>query len=247
MTRDEALRKIKACLARSFSDNPNEAETALRQATSMMRQFGLTELDVEAAEITEEDITLGQRIKPWKSRLAGQIAQVFGCYTIRFYQRQPVDGWGKPKISKASVKFIGPRSAVEISAWCFEVCIRACNKAREYELLHYDGTPGEKSRMAGIFNEAWVAGVSKAVDTLGLEGEAYKPDTNEALAHYMEQNFNMTKAKNRHDHGELSDDEMEVWLNGLEKGGEMNLHVPVDGASGSVTSLPGAPRRIGND
>lgn len=39
MSRDEAILKIKKCLALSKSSNENEAATALRMAQSLMKEF----------------------------------------------------------------------------------------------------------------------------------------------------------------------------------------------------------------
>lgn len=43
---ERAIRKIKHCLALAQSANENEAATALRQAQALMREYRLTEMDV---------------------------------------------------------------------------------------------------------------------------------------------------------------------------------------------------------
>ena len=53
MTRDEALDKIKKCLALAASPEAHEAAAALRQAQKLMAQFGLTETDVTLADVGE--------------------------------------------------------------------------------------------------------------------------------------------------------------------------------------------------
>ncbi|UCU92660.1 DUF2786 domain-containing protein [Hydrogenophaga taeniospiralis] len=46
MTRDEALKKIKKCLALSRSANEHEAAAALRHAQKLMQAFSLAEEDM---------------------------------------------------------------------------------------------------------------------------------------------------------------------------------------------------------
>ena len=49
MNRDQALRKVMACLRMAGSSNPTEAATALRQARALMEKYGLNEADAAAA------------------------------------------------------------------------------------------------------------------------------------------------------------------------------------------------------
>ena len=54
MTRDEALDKIKKCLALAASPEAHEAAAALRQAQKLMAQFGLMcAFDVDDADATD--------------------------------------------------------------------------------------------------------------------------------------------------------------------------------------------------
>lgn len=53
MTRDEALQKIKKCLALAASPEQHEAAAAMRQAQKLMQQFGLSEVDVSLADVSE--------------------------------------------------------------------------------------------------------------------------------------------------------------------------------------------------
>ena len=50
MNREDALKKIKKCLALSRSANEHEAAVALRQAQHLMREHGLREQDVSLAD-----------------------------------------------------------------------------------------------------------------------------------------------------------------------------------------------------
>jgi len=55
MTRDQALRKVLACLRLAGSSNPHEAAAALRQARKLMDQHGLSAEDAAASEIREAE------------------------------------------------------------------------------------------------------------------------------------------------------------------------------------------------
>ena len=47
---ERVIRKIKRCLALSASSNETEAATAMRQAQALMREYRLTELDVQLSD-----------------------------------------------------------------------------------------------------------------------------------------------------------------------------------------------------
>lgn len=61
MTRDQALRKVRACLRLAASSNPNEAASAMRQAQALMNKYGLTPDDADAAEVLQADATTRSR------------------------------------------------------------------------------------------------------------------------------------------------------------------------------------------
>ena len=53
MDKKTALAKIKKCLARAKSANEHEAAQALKQAQALMREFEVTEQDVEWSQVNE--------------------------------------------------------------------------------------------------------------------------------------------------------------------------------------------------
>jgi len=85
--------KIYKCLRLSESGNPNEAALALRQATSMMKKYGISDAQVLAAEVTESTTQAGERFNPpfWALALANLIADAFQCRNLilRQYGRSP--------------------------------------------------------------------------------------------------------------------------------------------------------------
>ena len=80
MTRDEALKKIKKCLAMSRSANEAEAATALRQAQKLMEQFKLEETDISLLDVGEAKARASSSAaNAWELRLVRLVASAFGC------------------------------------------------------------------------------------------------------------------------------------------------------------------------
>ncbi len=70
MNRDDALKKIKKCLALSRSANEHEAAAALRQAQALMREHGLREKDVSLADVAEVKVkACSTAANAWELRL----------------------------------------------------------------------------------------------------------------------------------------------------------------------------------
>jgi len=80
-TNKKIIDKICKCLRLSESGNPNEAALALRQATRMMKKYGITDNQVMAAEVSESSTQAGQRYNPpfWALALANLVADAFQC------------------------------------------------------------------------------------------------------------------------------------------------------------------------
>ena len=164
--RNDAIRKILRCLALSKSSNENEAAIALRQAQALMQKHGIEELDVLAAEASEQETRAGAKSTPanWEERLAHLVARAFGCRLI--FQ---TGGWTH---TKGAWLYIGCGSAPEIAGYAFEVLYRQAKDARgEYikKTLKRCKTANKTSR-ADLFCEGWVAGVSGKVTSFATTG-----------------------------------------------------------------------------
>lgn len=80
MNRDDALAKIKKCLALSHSSEAHEAAAAMRQAQKLMAQFGLSERDVSLADVHEASARAASpAVNAWEASLARVCADAFGC------------------------------------------------------------------------------------------------------------------------------------------------------------------------
>ena len=79
MDRQTALAKIKKCLELSKSANEHEAAQALKHAQHLMSKFGLTELDVSLAEVSEQYGKAPKSAPSWHWRLVHLCGSAFGC------------------------------------------------------------------------------------------------------------------------------------------------------------------------
>ncbi|MCH2092683.1 MAG: DUF2786 domain-containing protein [Pseudoxanthomonas sp.] len=115
MSRDQALRKILACLRLAGSSNPTEAATALRQARALMDKYGLTEADATAAEIRDVEAVTGFRggmVPRSMLALAGMVADGYRCTLV-------VD-----RGFKTVIRFFGANADPEVAAYAFTVLRR---------------------------------------------------------------------------------------------------------------------------
>lgn len=125
MTRDQAIRKVQACLRLTKSSNPNEAAAALRQARALMDKYGLTEIDAEAAEIRNAQAPTGYRggmVPRSMLVLANLIAD---CYRSEVIIERIV-GWR----GKSTLRFFGAGADAQIAAYAFTVLYRQLRAAK---------------------------------------------------------------------------------------------------------------------
>ena len=86
MTRDQALSKIKKCLALAQSGNAHEAAAGMRQAQKLMAEHELGELDVTLSQVGEGKTDVRSSYKNlWEVQLVNLVAESFGCF--HFFQQ----------------------------------------------------------------------------------------------------------------------------------------------------------------
>lgn len=172
--KSEIIAKIKKCLALSKSSNEHEAAAALRQAQKLMEQHGVTDLDVELADVEEDTARSGASKQParWELQLAAWLSDAFG--TEVYFRRdldlrnfKPVGTW----------HFVGISPGPEITRYAFEVLLRQVKRARADHIkgpLKRCG-PINRTRRADLFCEGWVASATDKIDKFaGREGQAEK-------------------------------------------------------------------------
>ena len=129
MTRDEALDKIKKCLALAASPEAHEAAAAMRQAQKLMAQFGLSEDDVTLADVAEvRQQAQNVSMVRWEAALACMVARAFGCETFTTQSIQL--GSGSKIRRQRSYVFVGVGPAPEVAGYAFDVLARQCAKDR---------------------------------------------------------------------------------------------------------------------
>ena len=190
MTKDEALQKIKKCLALASSPNAHEAAAALRQAQKLMQQFGLNELDIGLADVAEcvqeaRNVPLVQ----WESRLANMVSIAFGCTVITRVGSKYLPGLKLRRYR--SWVFIGIGAAPEIASYAFDVLSRQCAKDRRAYIGRQSKNCKPKTKIArgDAYAEGWLDGVYAE-----LESFAATPEQQAIVTRYMGQKYpNLTE------------------------------------------------------
>ncbi|TXT37402.1 MAG: putative phage associated protein [Comamonadaceae bacterium] len=165
MTRDEALAKIKKCLALAKSPNPHEAAAAMRQAQALMTMHNIDDQDVSMADVAESKVYTKNDVNvKWLVNLIAMVADAFGCrrYIDNGFSIQASGQW----VRHRSVVFVGVGSAASVAAYAYDVLYRQCAQAR---LEHIRQQPKNCKRMTKIargdqFALGWVWGVQDLLD-----------------------------------------------------------------------------------
>ncbi|MDN5625831.1 MAG: DUF2786 domain-containing protein [Acinetobacter sp.] len=179
MTREEAILKIKKCLALAKSANENEAAIALRQAQALMREF---QIDPDLLDIVEAscDSKATKTPQAWEASLVLLIARAMQCKPIF---SSGSSAWG----IKASWTFIGVDPAPEVASYTFDVLYRQVIRSRKNFIettLKRVTVKKNKVRRADLFCEGWVDSVKHLITGLDIETPA---NTKDRITKYMNQ------------------------------------------------------------
>ena len=176
MTRDQALSKIKKCLALGRSTNPHEAAAAMRQAQKLMAAHSITDREMSVIDVHEVPIkACSTAINAWESQLASMVANAFGCdvfarksggYTAHFVF-----------VRQLHYVFIGIDAAATVACYAFETLVRQCAKDRLVHIRQQSKRckPITKTARGDEFAYGWVAAVSALIERFA------NPEANEAL------------------------------------------------------------------
>jgi hypothetical protein len=165
MSREEALKKIRKCLALSKSANEHEAGNALRQAQKLMQEF---QIDIDLMDINEAASLSKALKKPvaWEAWLAMAVASSMQCRIVF------KTGSSFFKDVKSQWSFIGVDPAPEIAAYAYEVLYRQLSRARKEFIetkLKRVTIRQNKTRRADLFCEGWVDTVRGLIGGLSQE------------------------------------------------------------------------------
>ncbi|WP_421793433.1 DUF2786 domain-containing protein [Hydrocarboniphaga effusa] len=231
--RERALDRIKKCLRLSKSSNEHEAAAALRQAQKLMREHGLSQADVLAAEDASEAKArsgAGRRPPRWETWLSAVVAEAFGCDTLH------LQGWSGCKAT-ADWSFIGCGAAPELAAYTFTVMFRQLKRARSEHAnaqLKRCG-PTTRTRRLDLFSEGWVITVQTQIQRFANDGK-----TVAAIEAYMQLHYGASSALQSVDRNEgrkLKDRELEDYLAGRAQGQAADLRRPMSGPGAGPTAI----------
>ncbi len=165
MNRDDALKKIKKCLALAKSSNPHEAAAAMRQAQKLMAEHQVTEVDVGLADVAETTVrTQLKTTTKWEGLLSRLIADAFGC--AHFSLKSHYLTHGMSVATKREYVFVGVGAASQVAAYAYDVLARQCGRDR---LAHIRKQPKNckpitKTARGDEFALGWVYGVRSLVE-----------------------------------------------------------------------------------
>ncbi|MDN5619690.1 MAG: DUF2786 domain-containing protein [Psychrobacter sp.] len=160
---DRLMKRIKHCLAMASSSNENEAATALRQATNMMKKHGISEEDMLMADITysTSNTKLPRTAVPsYICRLSGMVARMFGC---KHYYKYDYES------DKYKACYVGSNIHAEIASYAFDVLSSQLKDARKLYLkndLRRVRIKKNKYSRADRFCMGWVKGVELLVGNI---------------------------------------------------------------------------------
>nr|WP_295782149.1 DUF2786 domain-containing protein [Rhodoferax sp.] len=165
MTRDQALSKIRKCLALGKSTNPHEAANAMRQAQKLMAEYKVSDHDMSMADVNEARVRArSPALNVWEVRLANLIADAFGCeqFSARGEYLTHAGSWAH----KREYVFVGLDAAPTVAAYVYDVLARQCAAAR---LAHIRKQPKAckpltKTSRGDEFARGWVSGVRQLVE-----------------------------------------------------------------------------------
>ena len=210
--------KICKCLRLSESANPNEAALALRQATTMMKKFGVSDAQVLAAEVSESATHVGERYNPpfWALALANLVAEAFECRNL--ISRQ----YGSPP----EFRFIGLGFKAEVATYSYTVLHRYLSLAIEEFTSSVDSSnkketkeTAEGSRRIEVFAQAWLFRVGRTVSEFIGDAAADK----EIIDEYIHQKYGETVAL-MSDSVETQHDDYDDILSGMRSADEVELY-----------------------
>ncbi len=166
MTRDQALSKIKKCLALASSSNPHEAAAAMRQAQKLMAEYAVTETDVSLADVSEQPAAAQHNtLTIWESALSSMIAGAFGCDHFSRVSRHLTKSLDVAR--KREYIFVGVGAAPQVASYAYSVLSRQCARDR---LAHIRKQPKSckpitKTARGDEFAWGWVRGVRSLVES----------------------------------------------------------------------------------
>lgn len=185
MDRKTAISKIRKCLRQAKSTEPHEAAAALRQAQTLIHEYGVDELELDGESVGECWVKSSGSARParFEVRLASVIAGAFGCEIV--FTRRPnractqiVGGYA----------FIGVASAEQIASYAFTVLARQLRAARAGYISGVLQRCNSRNRTARADNfcEGWVSAACQLVTPADVADENARQLLGYMRVHYAD-------------------------------------------------------------
>jgi hypothetical protein len=223
MSREDAIQKIKKCLALSKSANQHEAASALRHAQALMEKYNIEADDAELLGIVNAEILGSGSQKPpvFESMLAQSIAKLMDCKVFLSYQMNRTSSTSKVI---AVWHFTGFDPAPEIASYAFDVLYRQLKKARTTFInttLKRVQIRANKVKRADMFCEGWVLEASE-------QARRIKPNTEKLkqIEAHIKKTTELTtfKPKNRNEKTRDSSRSRNDYWSGRQAGKEAQIN-----------------------
>lgn len=221
MSREEAIAKIRKCLALAKSANEHEAAAALRQAKALMDKYQVDENDHSLLGIVEFGAISGATVRPprWECMLARVVANYFDC-----------DIFYKEGVQTSKWQYMGIDPSPEIAVYSFDVLIRQLRAARKDYIatqLKRVRNKTNKIARADAFCEGWVITASVAMGKINPNTEIiarikhYQATAHRNLTDMKPSTRKVTKAIAQQQHADK--------YNGMQSGENAQLHTAMNG------------------
>lgn len=230
MSREEAISKIRKCLALAKSANEHESAAALRQAKALMDKYQVDENDPSLLGIVEAGAMSGAISRPpqWERMLARVVANYFDC-----------DIFYKEGIKTSEWQYMGIDPSPEIAVYSFAVLLRQLRAARKDYIatqLNRVRNKTNKIARANAFCEGWVITASMAMGKIHPNKEIiarikhYQEQAHPRLSDFKPTSLKVTRAVAQQSH----DDK----FHGMRSGENAQIHTAMNGGK--------APTMIGD-
>ena len=220
MTREQAMKKIRKCLALAGSSNPHEAAAAMRQAQRLMRKYGIDEEAVELSQVEQHGASVAARSAPgWVVMLADVAAEAFSCRI--FFKRRNIE----------QAIFMGVGAQPQVASYAFTILRRQLAADRQ---KFYRKTRGKRANRIGRSDQfafAWIAAVS---DELLRFADKVPAIVDQAFAMTERELGLVTMKPKQHGNGQI---DLTALAAGERAGSKVRLRQGVDGCS---------PKQIGS-
>lgn len=218
MDRAKALEKIQKCLALGKSPNEHEAAAAMRQAQALMRNFEVSERELDImgfnSETVQTAIQAGKKIPITLANIVTLMRRAFGVTVVYERVKLRTD-------YNFAVSYIGREDRVMLAGYAHTVVARAVEQSWQKHLKERPWLKGQVGSRAGFY-AGWVMGVQEKIEAFAMSDED-KKGAELFIEHHYGALEDAVRSKTKID--------SHTARAGLAASKEFSLHRPVNGAA----------------